>query len=342
MNRTVFTVASYNIWHESYKVGGGITHNADRHHRIAELLRDQFDLIAVQEISQTAFDVIGKDLRNYWRAFQPHPNRKDGIAIFGKINQFSVLNVNEIQIQGGDSKSGILLNLIHKSTGKTINIASSHFKGGPYPDRAKGDLESAVVAKALDQTKANLKILAGDFNQGSKDLQNNRVTNVKQKFKFEEQTRNEYNTEPHNKRRIDYILYKTDDQTQVSVETMSPEFVDPFLQAQVSDHLPFVQTFEFEQINPPENQYIQPAAHNIPELPVKQENVPIPKPYIEPPNHPLEPIDQNNHILNTNPAQTRQNQSISKNSSWQRWLNSFWDGIISCIWGVFRSCGLVA
>lgn len=352
MNPLKFTVASYNIWHEKYPVGGGITNNPNRYNQIGHLLGEQFDLIAIQEISETAFDAIGEQLPGYWRASQEHPNRTDGVAIFVKKALFDVKKVDEIDIPGGDNKSGILLNLFHKATRKTVDIATSHFKGGPYPARAMGDLECTTVANALDQRGGNLKILAGDFNQGSQDPQNNRVTQIKQQFEFQEQTQHEYNTEPHNNRRIDYILYKPDQNTRVSVETVHPEVADPFFRARVSDHLPWVQTFTFEGIAPLENQRIlppvapEPPVEPVapPETPIEYANLPIPEPLIQSPNISPQPIDQNNCIPNRveTQAQQHQNPPIPQKSSWIDWLNSFWEGMVSCLIGIFRSCGFVS
>jgi exonuclease III len=253
MNRLNFKAATYNIWHESYEAEGGIVHSPIRYDRIAALLGDQFDLIAIQEISRAAFDSIGKELKGYWSVFQPHPNRPDGVAIFAKANVFDWLKTEAIEIPRGDSKSGLLIKLAHKSAGKIVSIATSHFKGGHYPDRAAGDLECEAVAYALNQADGNLKILAGDFNQGSKEQQNNRVSNIKQRYGFQEETQNEYDTDPCNGRRIDFLLYKTDHETEVALATAPPRIVAPFLEAEVSDHLPFIQEFQFLRAAPREN-----------------------------------------------------------------------------------------
>lgn len=239
-------VATYNIWCPRYPCNPRIVHTNDRYAKIAKLLKD-VHIIAFQEITQEAFDEMKNLLNKHWCAFVEHPNRPDGVAIFMNRNEFDKVRVTNIDIPNGDNKSGLLMEAVHKTTQKTIAVATGHFKGGPYPDRAKGDAECQVVGDIINEVDANLKIFAGDFNEViNLYADQNRITKFINAHQFETNAVDQppYDTEPANRRTIDHILSKAQGAPgSVTVASKNPNIPATF--AGLSDHLPLIKEFTF-------------------------------------------------------------------------------------------------
>ncbi len=342
MNKTnSFSVASYNIYFDRYPASGNKPTDPDRISKMAEqLLQDQFSIIALQEVSPEAHETLANTLRSkYYHAYYQHPGRPEGVCLLAKIDEFEWKNTTALDIAGGDKKGVNSASLVHRATGKTVFIATSHFKGGPpgnanKPGREVGDLELGEVLRLSENQPHNLNIVTGDFNQEAGAPQNNRIELIaKQQFGFQEQMNGSYPTEPFTGRRIDATVYKSDSQTSVTVQTELASKADNY--ARLSDHLPWIQTFTFnniQQLQQPTPPTIQAqSAHK----PLRRN--PVLTTVASRPTSTQQATLPTQRLPNPIPQKAPSPPNPPQPKGLRRFLNSIWDGMASFFRYLFGS-----
>ncbi len=278
--------------------------------------------------------MLNQKLQDQYTGFYcQHKRRKEGVYLLYKKDEFKELNSINTVIAGGDSENAASILLLHKATRKGIFVTTSHFKSGQPTARNAGTLDLGEVLNLSDKNSVHLNIVTGDFNQEAGALDNHRIERVAKKiFGFQEQMEGSYPTEPSSGRRIDATLYKPDWQTPVTVQTASQNTAQ--LYKGWSDHLPWIQTFTFNNLRPSPQLAQTPSQNQSAPCPVKASSSTTPSaPPISPKQGTLPPQSRPTPISQKAPSPPTPPQL----KGLRRFLTSIWDGMASFFRYLFGS-----